>query len=43
MRYWKGSIALTATHDYPRLRQVMRSTFITHCQLYDLLELDFCT
>ena len=43
MRYWKGSIALSATYDYPLLRQVMRCTFITHRQLYDLLELDFCT
>src|SRR6516225_6094484 len=43
MRYWKGSVALSATYDYPLLRQVMRSTFITHRQLYDLLELDFCT
>ena len=37
MRYWKGSIALSATQDYPLLRQVLRSTFITHRQLYDLL------
>ena len=43
MRYWKGSIALSATYDYPLLRQVLRSTFITHRQLYDLLELDSCT
>ena len=40
MRYWKGSIALSATQDYPLLRQVLRSTFITHRQLYDLLKLD---
>jgi hypothetical protein len=41
MRYWKGSIALSPTQDYPLLRQVLRSTFITHRQLYELLKLDF--
>ena len=41
MRYWKGSIALSPTQDYPLLRQVLRSTFVTHRQLYDLLKLDF--
>ena len=40
MRYWKRSIALSATQDYPLLRPVLRSTFITHRQLYDLLKLD---
>ena len=41
MRYWKGSIALSPTQDYPLLRQVLQSTFITHRQLYELLKLDF--
>ena len=41
MRYWKGSIALSPTQDYPLLRQVLRSTFVTHRQLYDLLKLDY--
>ena len=41
MRYWKGSIALSPTQDYPLLRQVLRSTFVTHRQLYDFLKLDF--
>ena len=41
MRYWKGSIALSPTQDYALLRQVLHSTFVTHCQLYDLLKLDF--
>ncbi len=41
MRYWKGSIALSPTQDYPLLRQVLRSTFVTHRQLYNFLKLDF--
>jgi hypothetical protein len=40
MRYWKGSIALSATQDYPLLREVLRATFISHRQLYELLKLD---
>ena len=43
MRYWKGSIALSPTQDDPLLRQVLRSTFITHRQLYELLKLDYRT
>lgn len=41
MRYWKGSIALSLTQDYPLLQQVLRSNFVTHRQLYDLLRLDY--
>ena len=41
MRYWTGSIALSPTQDYPLLRQVLRSTFVTHRQLYELLKLDY--
>ncbi|HEX8798185.1 MAG TPA: hypothetical protein VF772_06215 [Terriglobales bacterium] len=43
MRYWKGSIALSPTQDYPLLRRVLRSTFITHRQLYDFMRLEYCT
>jgi len=37
MRYAKGSIALTQTHDYPLLRQILRSQFVTHSQLFELM------
>ncbi len=43
MRYRKGSIAPSTAHDYPLLRQVLHSGFITHNQLFDFLRLDFCT
>ncbi len=43
MRYWKGSIALSPTQDYPLLRRVLRSTFVTHRQLYDFMRLEHCT
>ena len=42
MRYWKGSIALSPIGDYPLLRQVLRSTFITHAQLYAFMRLGYC-
>jgi hypothetical protein len=42
MRYWKGSIALSLTRDYPLLRQVLHSGFITHSQLFEFLKLDYC-
>jgi hypothetical protein len=42
MRYWKGSIALNSTRDYPLLRQVLHSGFITHGQLFEFLRLDYC-
>ena len=42
MRYWKGSIALSSTRDYPLLRQVLHSGFITHTQLFEFLKLDYC-
>src|SRR6266852_9588994 len=42
MRYWKGSIALSSTRDYPLLRQVLHSGFITHNQLLECLRLDYC-
>lgn len=43
MRYWKGSIAISPTQDYPLLQQVLRSTFVTHQQLYAFLKLDYRT
>lgn len=42
MRYRKGSIALSPVRDYPLLRQVLQSGFITHSQLFDFLKLDYC-
>lgn len=43
MRYWKGSIVLSPTQDHPLLRQVLRSTFVTHRQLYDFMQLEHST
>jgi hypothetical protein len=40
VRYWKGSIALSTTHDYPLLRQALHSGFITHSQLFQFMRLD---
>lgn len=42
MRYWKGSITLSLSQDYPLLRQVLHSGFITHSQLFEFLRLDYC-
>lgn len=36
MRYPKGSLDLSLVHDYPLLRQIARSRFITHNQLFEL-------
>lgn len=41
MRYWKGSISLSPTRDYPLLRQVLHSGFVTHSQLFEFLRLDY--
>ena len=41
MRYWKGSIVLSPTRDYPLLRQVLHSGFVTHNQLFEFLRLDY--
>ena len=41
MRYWKGSISLSPTRDYPLLRQVLHSGFVTHNQLFEFLRLDY--
>jgi len=42
MRYWKGSIELSPTRDYPLLRHVLHSRFVTHSQLFEFLKLDYC-
>jgi hypothetical protein len=42
MRYWQGSIVLNPTRDQPLLREVARSGFITHNQLFESLKLDYC-
>ena len=42
MRYWKGSIMLNPARDQPLLREVARSVFITHNQLFESLKLDYC-
>jgi hypothetical protein len=36
VRYPKGSLELSLAHDYPVLRQIARSRFITHNQLFEL-------
>jgi len=41
MRYWKGSISLSPTRDYPLLRHVLHSGFVTHSQLFEFLRLDY--
>src|SRR6202140_5402163 len=41
MHYWKGSIALSSTRDYPLLRQVLHSGLITHNQLFEFSKLDY--
>ena len=39
MRYAKGAIQLNQAYDYPLLRQVLRSDFILHHQLFEFLEI----
>jgi len=39
MRYIKDSISLSPDHDYPLLRQVLRSGVITHDQLFEFMQL----
>ena len=39
MRYFKGSVALSHAHDLPLLRQVLRSHFVTHSQLFEFIRL----
>ncbi len=37
MRYIKDCISLNAEHDYPLLRQVLHSGFVTHEQLFEFM------
>jgi len=37
MRYVKGCISLSPEHDYPLLRQVLHSGFVTHRQLFEFM------
>lgn len=39
MRFIKGSISLSSGHDYPLLRQVLHSGFVTHDQLFEFMQL----
>jgi hypothetical protein len=39
MRYIKDSISLSPAHDYPLLRQVLRSGLVTHDQLFEFMQL----
>jgi hypothetical protein len=39
MRYIKDSISLSPEHDYPLLRQVLRSGLVTHDQLFEFTQL----
>ena len=41
MRYRKGMIALSETRDYPLLRRVLHSSFVTPSQLYEFMKLDY--
>src|ERR1700730_8696351 len=38
MRYPKGSIQLNQSRDLPLLRQILRSEFVTHSQLFDFMK-----
>jgi hypothetical protein len=40
MRYPKGSIQLNQSRDLPLLRQILRSEFVTHSQLFEFTELN---
>jgi hypothetical protein len=40
MRYPKGSIQLSQSHDLPLLRQILRSEFVTHSQLFEFTQLN---
>lgn len=41
MRYRKGTIALSDIRDYPLLRRVLHSGFITSDQLHEFMQLDY--
>ncbi len=40
MRYPKGSLQLSQSRDLPLLRQILRSEFVTHSQLFDFMRLN---
>ena len=40
MRYPKGSIQLNQSRDLPLLRQILRSEFVTHSQLFEFSQLN---
>src|SRR5579863_8038462 len=42
MRYPKDSIQLSPSRDLPLLRQILRSEFVTHSQLFDFMRLNDC-
>jgi hypothetical protein len=42
MRYRKGMIVLSEVRDYPLLRRVLHSGFVTAAQLYEFMKLDYC-
>jgi len=42
MRYRKGMIALSEVRDYPLLRRVLHSGFVTSAQLYEFMKLEYC-
>jgi hypothetical protein len=42
VRYLKGTIALSETRDYPLLRRVLHSTFVTPDQLFEFMRLEYC-
>jgi len=42
MRYRRGMIGLSETRDYPLLRRVLHSGFVTPAQLYEFMKLDYC-
>ena len=41
VRYLKGMIALSETRDYPLLRRVLHSTFVTPDQLFEFMRLEY--
>jgi hypothetical protein len=42
VRYRQGTIALSDTRDYPLLRRVLQSGFVTAEQLYEFMQLEYC-
>jgi hypothetical protein len=42
VRYRQGTIALSDTRDYPLLRRVLHSGFVTTEQLYEFMQLEYC-